>query len=231
VEANDAAPSNDRLWAELRLPVSKRRDLSRALARGEQLVYFVQAVEGGPIKIGVARDPLTRLADLQVGSPYKLRLYGLRRGGVAEERRLHKRFRADRLQGEWFKASGELAELAGATPPEDAEFQTVAEAGAYADGLEIGRIEITELQEYVDERLDELREALEPFLTLLGLGDTQVRADRDEYFARYVNMVDARQAEGRRKILAEQTPIDDYLRSQGSSDPYVEMVKLWDRRR
>jgi len=43
-------------------------------------VYFVQAGEGGPIKIGVTRDIGGRLRTLQTGNPYRLRLLALIHG-------------------------------------------------------------------------------------------------------------------------------------------------------
>lgn len=37
-------------------------------------VYFIQAVEGGPIKIGFAQDPQKRLAEIQRMSPVPLQV-------------------------------------------------------------------------------------------------------------------------------------------------------------
>ena len=38
------------------------------------MIYFIQAGEHGPVKIGVAQNPSARLAALQTGSPTPLRL-------------------------------------------------------------------------------------------------------------------------------------------------------------
>lgn len=66
--------------------------------------YFVQAEQGGPIKIGyTAQPPEQRLANLQTGSPAVLRFVGLMRGN--RERELHAKFDGDRLHLEWFKPS------------------------------------------------------------------------------------------------------------------------------
>ncbi len=73
-------------------------------------VYFVQAIAGGPIKIGMARDVVSRLNHLQVASPVKLALLGTIPGGRAVERRLHEKFSANRLHGEWFTPTRELLE-------------------------------------------------------------------------------------------------------------------------
>lgn len=76
----------------------------------QRFVYFIQAEQGGPIKIGVCRDPHARLASLQTCNPLKLRILGVVEGVEKDERRLHRRFAATRLQGEWFEPSGELLE-------------------------------------------------------------------------------------------------------------------------
>lgn len=69
------------------------------------LTYFAQQGEDGPIKIGKSKDPHARLAALQVGAPYPLRVLLI----VEEpEHKLHRRFKADRLQGEWFRPSSDL---------------------------------------------------------------------------------------------------------------------------
>lgn len=71
-------------------------------------LYFVQAGNGGPIKIGVATDLSKRLAALQTGSPAELRLLGTMTGDMADERALHVRFRDHRLRGEWFSPADDL---------------------------------------------------------------------------------------------------------------------------
>lgn len=72
-------------------------------------VYFIQAVSGGPIKIGVGVDPARRLMALQPGNPERLRIIGvIRDAGREQERNLHFKFRASRMHGEWFEPSPEL---------------------------------------------------------------------------------------------------------------------------
>lgn len=69
--------------------------------------YFVQSVDGGPVKIGfTSKHPEERLGGLQTGSPTKLRIVGLL--PVNRERELHKRFAKDHSHGEWFNPSKEL---------------------------------------------------------------------------------------------------------------------------
>lgn len=70
-----------------------------------QLVYFIQAAESGRVKIGIAANPVRRLAELQTGSPEPLRILGVIPGGARLESQLHARFADDRLHGEWFRPS------------------------------------------------------------------------------------------------------------------------------
>lgn len=78
-----------------------RRDLLRA-GNAEPVVYFVQAENGGPVKIGVAKDPARRMAELQAMSPYTLRILATVEGGFRREKELHAQFADWRLHGEWF---------------------------------------------------------------------------------------------------------------------------------
>ena len=72
-------------------------------------VYFVQAGENGPIKIGVTSgDPMVRMAALQTGNPERLRMLGYVPGDRSREERAHSRFSDLRMQGEWFRAAPEL---------------------------------------------------------------------------------------------------------------------------
>jgi hypothetical protein len=74
-----------------------------------QDIYFIQAIEGGLIKIGLAADPKKRLAAMQAGCPIQLRVLGLIHGAdLFAERRLHRLFTADRRHGEWFEPSSQL---------------------------------------------------------------------------------------------------------------------------
>jgi hypothetical protein len=82
-------------------------------ATPEQLVYVIQAAESGRIKIGVARDPYRRLAELQVGSPEQLELIGVAPGGRKRELELHAELRHDRLHGEWFELSNHAVYVVG----------------------------------------------------------------------------------------------------------------------
>lgn len=71
----------------------------------DQYVYFIQADENGPIKIGFTTDdPKKRLAQLQTGNPSVLKLLGSINGTTAREREFHSALSEWRLQGEWFQS-------------------------------------------------------------------------------------------------------------------------------
>jgi hypothetical protein len=75
------------------------------------IVYFIQAGEDGPIKIGTTTGwAETRMAAMQTGCPQKLRFLCYVPGGPDVEARLHGRFSSYRLQGEWFDPSESLVD-------------------------------------------------------------------------------------------------------------------------
>jgi hypothetical protein len=69
-------------------------------------VYFIEEEGTGLIKIGHSNDTMARLASLQTGNPRKLTLLREIEGkGEDLERELHERYKANRLNGEWFNIS------------------------------------------------------------------------------------------------------------------------------
>lgn len=72
--------------------------------------YAIQAGEGGPVKIGVTRDPVQRLKTLQTGNPETLRGLAAWRVLPGEERLIHDDFASVRIRGEWFHPTPELLE-------------------------------------------------------------------------------------------------------------------------
>lgn len=73
-----------------------------------ETVYFIQAGEGGPIKIGVSANVNHRLQMLQSANPAKLRLLGTVPGGRSVERQLYEALGDFRLMGEWFQDGPEV---------------------------------------------------------------------------------------------------------------------------
>jgi hypothetical protein len=114
-----------RLPTEREQVVSAARELKRkvddekgSMPAGSSYIYFVQALHGGPIKIGRAADPIARLGELQVGNPHRLRVCHLGIGRPTDELRMHYLFGQLRLVGEWFRPHPTLANLAHAIPDE-----------------------------------------------------------------------------------------------------------------
>lgn len=74
-------------------------------------VYFIQQEDGGPVKIGKAERPDRRLDCLQLGNPNILVIRAVCLGGLGAERRLHRHFKNDRIDREWFRCSPALESL------------------------------------------------------------------------------------------------------------------------
>ena len=90
----------------------EKRLLSHATAtyEGERdVVYFLQAEERGRIKIGVTKNLEQRIRVLRAGSPVRLNIIGLVRGGRHMERMLHVAFAPLRCgRTEWFEPGESL---------------------------------------------------------------------------------------------------------------------------
>jgi hypothetical protein len=80
-------------------------------------VYFIQAGDGGPVKIGKADNVTARLAEMQCDNHVELTLLRQVEGGRLTEAWFHRAFAAARLRGEWFTFQPEM--LAAEPPEED----------------------------------------------------------------------------------------------------------------
>jgi hypothetical protein len=74
------------------------------------MIYFIQELESGSIKIGKSVAPLKRLKSLQSGNIRELVLAGWIDGGLYEEKLWHKDFNDSRLSGEWFLPTPRLCD-------------------------------------------------------------------------------------------------------------------------
>jgi hypothetical protein len=88
--------------AEARQALDDARDGKRSV------IYFVQAVGGGPIKIGRTSQLDRRLAAFATANHAPMVLLATEPGAWEREQVLHRKFRADRLKGEWFSPSTSL---------------------------------------------------------------------------------------------------------------------------
>lgn len=64
--------------------------------------YVIRAGNDGPIKVGKAMDPESRLAELQTGSWQELQLLHVVPGYGEMERRFHLKLKSSNIRGEWF---------------------------------------------------------------------------------------------------------------------------------
>lgn len=80
-------------------------------------IYFIQADKGGPIKIGLAKEPKGRLSSLQSATHVVLKMLAFVDGGRAAERSLHQKFTKAHLRGEWFNPDSALLEFISTLPP------------------------------------------------------------------------------------------------------------------
>ena len=72
------------------------------------IIYFIEALEFGRVKIGRTDDVLVRMVELQCGSPARLVLRWAYCAPTSHEFELHRRFRNLRVIGEWFSLEGGL---------------------------------------------------------------------------------------------------------------------------
>jgi len=68
------------------------------------IIYIIQATGTDRYKVGfTARDPVKRLAELQIGSPFPLELNHFFSGSMREEKDLHEALSPFHVGGEWFE--------------------------------------------------------------------------------------------------------------------------------
>lgn len=75
------------------------------------MIYFIQAGNNGPIKIGIASKPETRLKNLQTAHFDELTIRGVMPGDKEVEKELHDRFSSYHMRGEWFQNAKEIDEF------------------------------------------------------------------------------------------------------------------------
>lgn len=78
-------------------PKSRARGRKRVLGT----VYFLRT--GAMVKIGFSRNPIGRIRSLRTAIPGQADLLLTLKGARSTERALHRRFRAQREHGEWFR--------------------------------------------------------------------------------------------------------------------------------
>ena len=120
------------------------------------MIYFIRS-QNGRIKIGYTANIAKRMADLQTAHPEPLSLIVAIPGDMSAERALHRRFMADRLEGEWFDPSPVLISYLtslleekpiGEWPPDIDELRSLLAIKPLNQISEYYRIKLSELVKY-----------------------------------------------------------------------------------
>lgn len=91
--------------------LKKELDLINCKQKKQRLlggVYFIQDIHSKHIKIGISRKTKCRMNDFRSSLPNNFILLLVISGYRDKEIELHKRFKKDRLCGEWFESTPEL---------------------------------------------------------------------------------------------------------------------------
>ncbi|EFF76079.1 GIY-YIG nuclease family protein [Achromobacter piechaudii] len=86
---------------------------------GCNYIYYVASTDNDVVKIGISRNPWSRVKDLQTGSASKFVLLATLKTDERNERAIHKFFESSRLNGEWFNRSAALNSLISKTNSKD----------------------------------------------------------------------------------------------------------------
>lgn len=78
---------------------------------GGFVIYFITDYNHSLVKIGRSTDPVARLKQLQCGSADILEIIAIFDELVFKETALHRRFKSDRLHGEWFRYSHNISKF------------------------------------------------------------------------------------------------------------------------
>lgn len=79
--------------------------------RAQCFVYFIQAGDGGHIKIGISRNVQSRLSKMQTDSPARLSVLAVIKGDERDEAEIHRRLADFRVSGEWFHPHNNVLSL------------------------------------------------------------------------------------------------------------------------
>lgn len=103
-----AAPE-DLMW--LRWCTCRYADMHGLRRAEKERVYFAGDLDQGYVKVGFSCKVEWRMAGIQTGCPFKVKLFGVIQAPQRVERALHRYLQPWRSQGEWFHASPEVKEV------------------------------------------------------------------------------------------------------------------------
>ena len=95
---------------------SMNKRSSGIYGRTELYVYFIRAGNQGAIKVGVARNVERRMATMQTGNAFELKLMACircvsRNDAYNLEAKIHNKFKRQRIRGEWFQGNIDFRSL------------------------------------------------------------------------------------------------------------------------
>lgn len=106
----EGVPPTKRLWREAWAPpFAGLRSPNQELSGLPKAVYFI--VVGDVVKIGVSSDLPKRILALKTALAHPIDASYRDEGFQLSEKSLHERFKAHRLQGEWFILADEIKEF------------------------------------------------------------------------------------------------------------------------
>jgi hypothetical protein len=104
------------------------------------MIYFITAREIGRVKIGYSASPRHRFSKIQSDSPVRLALERICDGDTAEEARLHARFAAHRIAGEWFNLAPDIEAHMATIPALPGKPKSLAQVIIAATGMSKGHV-------------------------------------------------------------------------------------------
>ncbi len=79
-------------------------------------VYFIRRGEDGPVKIGFAKDVVSRLSAIQISCAEPVSVIRLIEGGRETERAMHQKFAPVAIRGEWHKFDAAMLNVGDEVP-------------------------------------------------------------------------------------------------------------------
>lgn len=96
-------------------------------------VYYLGTTDSDVVKVGISRNPWSRVRDLQTGSSSEFVLFATMKTETRTEFAIHEFFKSTRTKGEWFKRSNALNSLIDKTKAGD--FQSLDDCIAFLNEL------------------------------------------------------------------------------------------------
>jgi len=108
-------------WQERQPALETGGDGNNSSSYGSNYVYYVSCRSTGLVKIGVSRNPWSRLKDLQTAAGSKYEMLASIKTDMRSEVEVHKLFSASRVRGEWFKYTEALSRVVDALKSKEIE--------------------------------------------------------------------------------------------------------------